>query len=262
MKNLLAPQVDLLILNAQRFHHRESQPSTKSVERLVGEIKKLKVQGDDDFRSLFIEADRGAIDDYGNFDEFLEDGVVDNYEDFVEMWKGEYPDEKKWYRLTFSEYQQVYYIAIDNKMAIQADSAVFQENHSNDQLCEWLFDKVHDAVERLNKDAEAYHAHVEKNLSFRKRYGRILRSDFWTINKDEEKYFQSDFSDDDIKRFKLISETSDAGKSRNRIKRINADDFSITAGFAMKPMDILPNQASNQMHLKCTLQWLMGAIAV
>ncbi len=107
MKKMLAPQVDQLIHNAQPQHQRDNQPLTNSVERLVGEIKKLKVQGDDDFRSVFIEADRGDIEDYGNFDEFREEGAVDSYEDFVELWKCDYPDEKKWYKLTFSEYQKV-----------------------------------------------------------------------------------------------------------------------------------------------------------
>ncbi len=222
---MLAPQVDQLIHNAQPQHQHDNQPSTNSVERLVGEIKKLKVQGDDDFRSVFIEADRGAIEDYGHFDEFREEGAVESYEDFVELWKCDYPDEKKWYKLTFSEYQKVYYIAIDGKMIIQADAAVVQENHHNDQLCEWLFGQVHDIVERLSTDAEAYRTYIEKNLSFRKRFGKILRSDYWTINDDQKKYFQDDFSDDDFKRFKLISETCDTKTAKNRISRINAGDF-------------------------------------
>lgn len=225
MIELFAPQVDYLIQIAQPQHQRDNQPLTNSVERLVGEIKKIKVQGDDDFRSLFIEAKRGDIDDYGHFDEFLEEGAVDSYEDFVELWKCEYPDEKKWYKLNFSEYQKVYYIAIDGQIIIQTNAAVLQENHHNDQLCDWLFGKVNDAVERLSTDAEAYHMYIEKNLSFRKRFGKILRSDYWTINDDQKKYFQADFSDYDIKRLKLISETCDTKTAKNIISRINAGDF-------------------------------------
>jgi len=223
--HFLAPQADILIGNAQHLHHRDSQPSTESVERLAGELKKLKVQGDDDFRSLFIEADRGAIEDYCNFDEFMEEGLVENFEDFVEMWEGEYPDEKKWYRLTFSEYQKVYYIAVDGKMTIQADATVFSESHNNDPLCDWLYGKVRQTVEKLTVDDEAYHSYIEKNLSKRKRFGRILRSDYWTINKDEEHCFHSGFFDEDIRRFKFISETCDSKTAKNKISRINAGDF-------------------------------------
>jgi hypothetical protein len=222
---MFAPQVDHLIQIAQPQHQRDNQPLTKSVEHLVGEIKKLKVQGDDDFRSLFIEADRGVIEDYGDFDEFREEGAVDSYEDFVELWKCDYPVEKKWYKLTFSEYQKVYYIAIDGKIIIQADAAILQENHHNDKLCDWLFGKVYDTVVRLSTDADAYHTYVEKNMSFPKRYGKILRSDYWTINVNQKNYFQADFSDDDIKRFKLIVETCDAKTAKNRMSRINAGDF-------------------------------------
>ncbi len=223
--NLFVPEVDHLIHNAQSQHQPDNQPLTNSVERLVSELKKLKVQGDDDLRTLFIEADRGEVDDYGNYDVFLEEGVIDSYEDFVELWKCDYPDEKKWYKLTFSECQKVYYIAIEGKITIQADAAVLQENHNNDQLCEWLFGKVHDIVEKLSTDAQAYHTYLEKNLSFRKRYGRILRSDYWTINDDQKKYFKADFSNDDLNHFKLISETCDTKTAKNRISRINAGDF-------------------------------------
>lgn len=132
---------------------------------------------------------------------------------------------KKWYKLTFSEYQKVYYIAIDGKIIIQANAAILQENHHNDKLCDWLIGKVHDAVERLSTDTDAYHTYVEKNMSFPKRYGKILRSDYWTINDNQKKYFQADFSDDDIKRFKLISEICDAKTAKNRMSRINAGDF-------------------------------------
>ena len=38
----------------------------------------------------------------GNLDELIEDGIVDNKEQFEECWAEEYPDEYCWYRLTTS----------------------------------------------------------------------------------------------------------------------------------------------------------------
>ncbi len=226
-KPILAPEADHLIKRAQSLIRHESHPLTTKADNLVREIKKLKVQGDDGFRSLFIEAERGDISDFGDYEEFLEEEVVGNYEDFIELWEYEYPQAVKWYKLSFSEYNDVYYIAIDGKITIQANAADFQKDssHDSDELSDWLYQKVHGAVQELLKNPDEFNSRVERNLSFRKRYGKILRSDYWSINQDHRKYFTAGFTEDDIKRFKEIAEISDAKKHRNRLKRINAGDF-------------------------------------
>jgi hypothetical protein len=111
-KPIFAPGAGHLIQRAKSSAGRQSHPLTLKADKLVREIKKLKIQGDDGFRSLFIEAERGDISDFGDYKEFLEEEVVENYEDFIELWKGEYPEAVKWYKLSFSEYNDVYYIGI------------------------------------------------------------------------------------------------------------------------------------------------------
>ncbi len=77
--SLLAPDVDHLIHVARHYNTHKDSPLSQKAHVLVLELKKLKVQGDDDFRSLYIEAARGDITDYGSYEEFLEEGMVDNY---------------------------------------------------------------------------------------------------------------------------------------------------------------------------------------
>ena len=48
---------------------------------------------------LWFQAERGAIEDYGDYKELKEDGEVDSFEEFVDMWKSEFPDEREWYNI-------------------------------------------------------------------------------------------------------------------------------------------------------------------
>jgi hypothetical protein len=226
-KPVFAPRADTLIHSAQHSVKHVAQPLTPATDKLVHELKKLKTQGEDGFRSLFIQAERGDISNFGDYEEYLQEGEVEHYEDFVELYESEYPDAVKWYTLSFSEYQNVYYIAIDGSLTIQANAADFQKDlqHSHDELCDWLYQKVNSTVKKLAENADEYNAYVENNLSYRKRYGKLLRSDYWSINQEEKDYFASDFADEDIKRFKKIAETSVLKTHKNKIKRMNAGDF-------------------------------------
>jgi len=226
-KPVFAPRADTLIHSAQHSVKHIAQPLTPATDKLVRELKKLKTQGEDGFRSLFIQAERGHISNFGDYEEYLQEGEVEHYEDFVELYESEYPDAVKWYTLSFSEYQNVYYIAIDGSLTIQANAADFQKDlqHSHDELCDWLYQKVNSTVKKLAENADEYNAYVKNNLSYRKRYGKLLRSDYWSINQEEKDYFASDFADEDIKRFKKIAETSVLKTHKNKIKRMNAGDF-------------------------------------
>ncbi len=227
--SLLAPDVDHLIHVARHYNTQKDSPLSQKAHALVLELKKLKVQGDDDFRSLYIEAGRGDITDYGIYEEFLEEGMVGNYDDFVDLWTYDYPEETKWYKLVFIEYAGVYYISVDGDLIMQFQAGDIQNDqdaaHNHDELCDWLCLKVNDAVERLSADASAYNTYIEKKLSFRKRLGRIRRMDYWAINADEENYFRSGFTNEDILRFKEIAVSADRSNRGNRLKRMHAGDF-------------------------------------
>ena len=226
-KPVFAPKADTLIQYAQHSLTQEGQPLTTITEKLVREMKKLKIQGDDGFRSLFVETGRGDISDFGNYEEYLQEEIVADYKDFVELYESEYPKAVKWYKLSFREYMDVYYIAIDGSLTIQVNANDYQQDlhDEHDELCGWLYIKVNSAINQLSKNTDEYNAYVERNLAFNKRYGRILRRDYWLINQDEKEYFTSGFAKEDIPRFKTIAQSSDFEAHHNRIKRMNAGDF-------------------------------------
>ena len=56
---------------------------------------------------LWLKIPRGAIEDYGDYQEWLADGDVENYAEFEDMWRAEYPDEFVWCNFTAIEIKDI-----------------------------------------------------------------------------------------------------------------------------------------------------------
>jgi len=95
-----APQIDGFINRYHREQYALDEKSKGLLLKLYSLIDLIEPCGDDEKHILWLREERGTIEDYGNLDELIEDGIVDNKEQFEECWKEEYPDEYCWYRLT------------------------------------------------------------------------------------------------------------------------------------------------------------------
>ncbi len=85
--NYPAPYVDELIKSAQQDFIVKDKNHIKKLLEIIKNIRMLEVQGDDEMRSIWIETERGKIDDFGNYKEYLEGDIITNHEEFVELWK-------------------------------------------------------------------------------------------------------------------------------------------------------------------------------
>ncbi len=167
----------------------ESNPEIKhreSVEKLVMVFNlmcKLEKQGDDEMRRIWITAERGKIEDFGDYNEYLEEEMVSDYDEFVEYWQSEYPDEKKWYSFMVARYREVFYYYVDSKLIFQ-----FKTDEVNDkgydfqkELAGWLLDTVDETIALISENIDEYNEFIRQNLPHKKRVGRIVRSDLWQI---------------------------------------------------------------------------------
>lgn len=74
--------------------------SVKNIDEIFWLIKQIKpTREDDGVRDLWLSADRGPIEEFGDYDELLEEGEVDSRSEFEELWNVYYPDETVWYYL-------------------------------------------------------------------------------------------------------------------------------------------------------------------
>lgn len=69
------------------------------IDEIMSLLKKITPCSSNGCRELWFCLERGPIEAYRDFEEELEEGNVATYEEFVEKWKEEYPDEEKWYTI-------------------------------------------------------------------------------------------------------------------------------------------------------------------
>ncbi|HBL71415.1 MAG TPA: hypothetical protein DD409_00125 [Bacteroidales bacterium] len=116
----------------------------------------LNVQGEDELRRIWLDVPRGTIDDYGTYEAFLEDEIVDSYEAFVEMWEYEYPESTKWYEFSVTTDNKETYFYIDSTLTFQVN---FSEErpayvYYSDELIERLVELVQATMSRIKTDVE------------------------------------------------------------------------------------------------------------
>jgi hypothetical protein len=77
-----APRIDGFINRYQREQYALDKKSKELLRKLYSLIDLIEPCGDDDKHILWLREERGTIEDYGNLDELIEDGIVDNKEQF------------------------------------------------------------------------------------------------------------------------------------------------------------------------------------
>ena len=103
-----APHFDEYLQEAQSQPIVKEQDIKDHLLRIYEKMKGVAVCGGDEYRNIWFHIPRGNIRDFGNFKEFLKEGVVRDRAGFEELWLGDYPEALKWYELAVSEYNGEY----------------------------------------------------------------------------------------------------------------------------------------------------------
>ncbi|MHB1336023.1 MAG: hypothetical protein ACYCXQ_08680 [Candidatus Humimicrobiaceae bacterium] len=225
--NFTAPYIDARIECLKRDPLVKDKKCVEKLMEVIKEIRKLEVQGDDELRSIWIEASRGEISDFGDYEEYLEDESVSNYEEFVELWESYYPDENKWYMFSFSTYKNEHYLFFDSELIFHIpDLETFEDiDSSNIGLIEWIKEKIKVTVSRIEKDTQGYNKYISKNLPYAKRIGRIIRSRYWEIFPEEGQIFKEAFPNESVAILEKIAEQSVKDSSNLSISKVSAGDY-------------------------------------
>ena len=102
--NIFAPHIDNLVNSCQRYSEVKNDSNIENLLTIFDLICRLEKQGDDEFRKIWITAERGKIEDFGDYDEYLEEDEVDDKQSFEELWQYYYPDKIRWYNFAISKY--------------------------------------------------------------------------------------------------------------------------------------------------------------
>lgn len=189
---LKAPKIDFL-LNVLSNTDKSAKIFSEDLYNLINEIyaiiKAVKPQIDynDIIREIYVNANIGSIKDFGDYNEYKEEELVENYNDFLQLRKDTYPERVKWYKISFIEYSKKIYISIDSK--IQFNIGINSENNEvagfstadkySKQLLDWLYFAIKKEVSDLKKNQQVYNKNLQKKISCRKLIGKIRRIKLW-----------------------------------------------------------------------------------
>ena len=210
MNTISAPILDNFISKAQSYPDLLSQEEKDALLRIIEKLQCIAICGNDECRELWLTIERGSIEDFGDYDEYLENEIVSNKNEFEELWKDEYPDSVKWYLLSVKHYNEECFLFIDSKLTlhIKKEASDITE-FINLQLISWIDQAVSKCLEWLKRDAPGYNQYINQHLPYTKRTGRILRQDYWNIDPEEKEWTLKGLTTTDIDTLKIIVELSE-----------------------------------------------------
>lgn len=241
---LTAPELDEFITQYSRRtigdeSNRYSRESWKKIKELYSLIDKIVSCGDDNEHILYFKLPRGTLQDYGDFEDYLACGEVENKEEFIELWKYDYPKEEKWYCMFTNHFKrdtnEFYALGFNNKIVIQNEE-IYDTDYTSDifNIINDLIIIVKDIINKMENDE--YNSYIEETLDKRLRYGTITRKDYYKLFEDIRDEYLENLSQDEINKFEkyvkcqlnLPENPSIKWKPSfeiGRLEKVNAKDF-------------------------------------
>ena len=225
-ENKTAPYVDNLILSCQGYPQVNKSTEINKLLSVFSEMSKLEEQGDDEFRKIWINVERGEIEDFGDYNEFFENEEVSNKKEFEELWKAYYPDDYKWYSVSVAKYKNEFFFYFDSKLTFQFKPDEIQEQayEFHTELADWLLLVTKENIRKIQNNLDEYNNYIETNLPFEKRTGRIKRSDFWSVFPNFKEDFEKAITTKVLQSLEKIKTQSELEKN-NYLPTITSGDF-------------------------------------
>ena len=92
--------------------------SNELLNELFALLEQIAPVSENGSRSLWLRAERGPIEDFGNAADEIADGNYDSEAEFVEAWENWFPEEIKWYQFQAVEDKSEGFRAVDRKSVV------------------------------------------------------------------------------------------------------------------------------------------------
>lgn len=171
----------------------------ESLDKLFEELREIKKFKDTGKIDLWLCEDRGTPEDFANYEEWLEDGDVKNYDEFVEIWKNYFPDEIVWFKLT-AIYDNGYAGLIynfSNTIQFHKNRPIGHQDYT--EIINWTILKIRDIKKELNNDT--YNERIKEELPYKLRTGIISRTSLWHVCNWFEKNDKKNLTKEEIDKF-------------------------------------------------------------
>ena len=247
---LVAPDIDRLLNYFDRGYLNPSgvtQALSDAMEPLFELLSPLApLKSNKEVKSIWLMVPRGDIADYDSFEEVKEYAGIQSYEEYENLWKEEYPQEKIWYKLLLVDEKnkegQTNFraVVLGDKTIINAQmdekGMVSYSDEAAEILCNLIAPAVKESLDLLKSGA--YNTFVNESLPYQFRKGVIKRSDLWKAEPEYYKEKYGGLSEKTVSCFRKLLESgvNDESKIR-RIKSFTANDFFKACELGYKALD-------------------------
>lgn len=196
-----APQIKhwIRVLRGGKLEFDEE--TREVISQVFEQIQRIEPCGEYERREVWLKADRGTIEDYGDYDEYKAEEIVENYEEFQDMWLDDYPDEVEWIHFVTIEHEDYRAMYLGRELIYQ--SRIYEEHELYECPLKELFLWIQYALNAclLEMKEGIYNQNVYDNLTVRQRTGTISRKDYWELFPEIKESYLSDISDEEIEEF-------------------------------------------------------------
>ena len=196
----VAPDFDRLL----RCHDRNylnSSPVRKALLPVINQIFEIMepvipIDNYGEVKTVWLRVPRGKIEDYYSFEYMKENEMVETYEEYLNYWQEEYPEDYSWYKLTVYEIIEkdgtLRYrgISIGKNMIVSAEmkDCIEEKNYLDDYtilFCKFIAKAAKESIKLLKEGT--YNEMVANSLPYKFKYGVVRRSDIWKAFPDYKK---------------------------------------------------------------------------
>ena len=194
-----APKIDEWIHNI-KGHSQETTKNDKvekQIKELFSFLKPVKPKKDysDTIWRLWLRVKRGTLEDYGDYEEFKEERVVQSKKEFEELWRMDYPEEEKWYELVLVNYKDeelfFNFDEIHTGSHLKNNEIIGLSSYCDEGITEgffdWITETVQKEVQRFVTNPKEYNVWLQNSLPYRKRVGKLRRMALWEAFSDIER---------------------------------------------------------------------------
>ena len=190
--------------------------SLRYLDALFGVLRKLEPVDGNGSYLLWLRAERGTPEDFGDFEKLRAAGEVDTRAEFEQLWQSEFPEETEWYLFTAAEDPETGFrvVTLDHRLILEvAPRQESRHAHDVSGLLRWLVHGVEDAVRKMERGE--YRAWLEANLPVRHRTGTIRRRDMDRVFPEEKDRFLRGLSPQDVQEF--LDEAAEAPTKEQKL---------------------------------------------
>lgn len=185
----VAPDIDRLLRCFDRGYRNPSPQTHKvfsALDRLFEVLADLApIATNDEAKTIWLKIPRGSLDDFDSYEDLFDEGEVSSHEEYVALWKSEYPDAYTWYELTIVKNKYCKAVSVGRVFVVCAD--LNQDPVEFDWYEEYLLALLELLAEAACKSMDvlrrgSYNAVVADELPYFHRTGVVSRSTVWTAD--------------------------------------------------------------------------------